>query len=625
MVWITDADSKCTYLSKQWYDFTGRTPEQDLGYGWLENIHPDDLPETARVYKNAVENKGPLNVDYRLRRQDGVYRWTVDLGYPRFSKTGEFTGYIGTVTDIHEKLVAERELKTLQERFQRSTAATDLGVWYCDLPFDELIWNREVKNHFFLSPDARVDIKLFYELIHPEDREMTRAAIEDSNLNHTPYDIVYRTVDPRNQKRVKYIRAMGWTDYDKSGAPIHFDGVTLDITQSKINEENLKQSRDAAQAASVAKTSFLTNMSHEIRTPLGAILGFAELLKEKALPDTERDRFVEIITRNGKALTSIIDDILDLAKVEAGKLETEKIAFRLQDLASDIVDLFRERCKEKGILLKLAEPENLPALVLSDPIRLRQILINLIGNAVKFTDAGRVTVAMRSIHVGSQLQIEIKVADTGIGISEEARERLFQAFSQADNSTTRKFGGTGLGLALSQRLAKALGGEITVSNNPDSTGSVFALKFFNGNAADVKAVLPAESVPASPSPSAALPLVGTQVLLADDSVDNQLLIKRILKKNGASVEVANNGTEALALGLTGSFDIILMDVQMPEMDGYQATRELRKAGYMKPIVALTAHAMSEERARTKAAGCDVHLTKPIDPSELIATIRSLQT
>ncbi|RYZ65064.1 MAG: PAS domain S-box protein, partial [Proteobacteria bacterium] len=228
MIWMTDAESRCIYLSRRWYEFTGRTPEQDLGLGWLDNIHPDDLPETARVYAHAVENKGPLKVDYRLRDHEGKYHWAIDLGYPRFDSHGEFLGYIGTVTDIHERIAAQNELKRIQTRFERSAEATGLGIWYCDLPFDELMWNTQVKSHFWLAPDARVTIETFYERIHPEDREPTRLAIEESIGHKKHYDIIYRTTNAANPSELKHIRAVGWTDYDSDGSPRRFDGLTLD-------------------------------------------------------------------------------------------------------------------------------------------------------------------------------------------------------------------------------------------------------------------------------------------------------------------------------------------------------------------------------------------------------------
>lgn len=622
MIWITDEHSQCTYLSQQWYEFTGRSAEQDLGVGWLENIHPDDLAETAKVYAYAVSNRGPLRVDYRLRKKSGEYRWAIDLGYPRFSSEGIFVGYIGTVTDVHDRLLVERELTQTQVRFAKSAEATDLGVWYCDLPFDELMWNKEVKNHFFLPPDARVNIELFYDHIHVADREMTRSAIQFSIDNHTPYDIIFRTVNPKRSTEVKYIRAVGWTDYDRLGMPIRFDGITLDVTREKIVQEELKEAKRQADNANEAKSAFLANMSHEIRTPLGAILGFSDLLRDKNLSAEDREQFLDTISRNGKAVTRLIDDILDLAKVESGKLEVENVEFAFVDLIQEVIDLFYDQTQNKGIFLELILKDLVPSRICSDPTRLRQILINLIGNAVKFTDKGGVKVVISSEYkANNRIAISLTVIDTGVGIPQEHRDRLFQPFMQADNTTTRKYGGTGLGLVLSSRLASALGGSIALEKfSSTKSGCTFTVNFTATGPSVMQVRTEALNKLDLKGPPGKLRLSGVKILVADDSPDNQLLVRRVLTKNGAQVETVNNGLEAFRICMKEHYDLVLMDIHMPEMDGYQATRSLREAGFSKPIIALTAHAMNEERARTREAGCNGHLTKPLNQLELIETI-----
>jgi CheY-like chemotaxis protein/nitrogen-specific signal transduction histidine kinase len=397
----------------------------------------------------------------------------------------------------------------------------------------------------------------------------------------------------------------------------------FDISERKSAALELLAAKEVADRANQTKSSFLANMSHEIRTPLGAILGFTDLLKEANLDPAERQQFLDTISRNRKALTRIIDDILDLAKVESGKLEIEKIEFSFHDLIEDVMDLFRERTRSKGIYLRAHTSRKISTNIISDPTRLRQILINIVGNAVKFTESGGVSLEVEAIDDGrDELEFRVHVCDTGIGISEEEQGRLFQPFMQADNSTSRKFGGSGLGLALSKRLAYALGGDVGVTTNSPNPGSTFTVSFM--------ARIPKKSVvesavsvrPKLGSGSAHL-LDGIRVLFAEDSKDNQFLITRMLTRFGAIVETADNGIQATRAGITGDFDIILMDIQMPEMDGYEATRVLREAGFKKPIIALTAHAMAEERARTKAAGCDGHLTKPLNLGEIIDTIQGL--
>ena len=396
----------------------------------------------------------------------------------------------------------------------------------------------------------------------------------------------------------------------------------FEISSKAIQAKYFEEAKIEAERSNQAKSAFLANMSHEIRTPLGAILGFTDLLKEPDLSNEDRNQFLDTITRNGKALTKIIDDILDLAKVESGKLDVENIDLSIFSLIDDVMDVFRERTKAKGIFLRSQFDKNTPARILSDPTRIRQILINVVGNAIKFTEVGGVIIDVRTGQsAGLKTQFIISVKDTGVGISDEEKIRLFQPFMQADNSTTRKYGGTGLGLALSKRLAVALGGDIAIENRVSETGTTFTFTFL--------AMLSELNVQKSKKIDADayrtrnenLPLDGIRVLLADDSIDNRVLVEIMLGKEGASVESATNGLEAFRMGMNGTYDVILMDIQMPVMDGYEATRSLREAGYRKPIVALTAHAMAEERARTLAAGCNGHLTKPLNQLQLIETVR----
>lgn len=622
LIWITDENSKCTYLSRQWYTFTGRTAEQDLGYGWTENVHPDDRAATEEMYFNAVKGKGPLRIDYRLRRHDGQYRWAVDLGNPRFTPDGRFVGYVGTVIDIHDRVIAENNLKAVTERFAKSSKAIELGVWYCDLPFNVLQWNEEVKKHFFLPPDAHVTIDTFYQLMHPDDREPTRLAIERSIKGMAPYDIHYRTCNPKNPCEFKWIRAVGWTDYAADGTPIRFDGISLDETDEFARREELVRARDEAERANELKSAFLANMSHEIRTPLGAMIGFSELLRDSTLTDQQRSDYVDTLIRNGENLTVIINDILDLSKVEAGHLSLEYAETHPKIIAEDVINLLRVKAKEKNLEMELKIEESTPKKIISDPIRVRQILFNLVGNAIKFTPSGKVTIRTYASKTPQNSDaICFEVMDTGIGIPESHHEKVFEMFVQADGSTTRRFGGTGLGLALSRSLARTLGGDVQVTQSTPGAGSTFQVIIEDRPDKKTaqkkeKSVNRTQSKKSDQQPS----LLGVKVLVVDDATDNLFLITRYLSKQGAEVEQAENGVIGIQKALAGDFDIILMDIQMPEMDGYTATRELRAAGFTRPIVALTAHAMSEVRDKVLEVGANVHLPKPINFKELINTI-----
>ena len=386
---------------------------------------------------------------------------------------------------------------------------------------------------------------------------------------------------------------------------------------------------------SKAKTEFLANMSHEIRTPMTAILGFADvLLVEEGIETAPPERIdaLQTIKRNGEHLLEIINDILDLSKIEASCLAVERIRFSPAKIVADVVSLMRIRSEAKHLDLHVAYCGLIPETIESDPTRLRQILINLVGNAIKFTDEGRVDIRVRLCDTNAdQRPIEFAVVDTGMGMTNEQVSRLFRPFTQADASTTRKFGGSGLGLSITKRLAEMLGGQITAESEA-GVGSKFTATIATGSLSGVQLI-----EPSAPRPPHLVPKSGAEsqksalncrILLAEDGVDNQRLISFVLKKAGADVSIVDNGQAAMERALEAraaghSFDVILMDIQMPIMDGYSATARLRAEGYGGAIVGLTAHTMSGDREKCLAAGCDEYAVKPIDRAKLVAMISEL--
>jgi PAS domain S-box-containing protein len=402
-----------------------------------------------------------------------------------------------------------------------------------------------------------------------------------------------------------------------------------DITERRQAAAALEQARDAAQAANLAKSRFLANMSHEIRTPMTAILGFADLLQDPHATDDNRNLWIETVRRNGNHLLSIINDILDVSKIEAGQMTIEQISFQFQPTIDNLIQTMRERAAAKGLTLTVHSHTNVPDVIHTDPTRFRQILFNLLSNAVKFTEEGGVKVVFRMGQFANKSTTTdrllcVDITDTGIGLASHQRDRLFQPFTQGDTSTTRKFGGTGLGLAITKRLAQMLGGDVQVSST-EGKGSTFTVSLQVSPPADAPIQFPQDQ---SPPPEAAptdIPiLAGLRILLAEDGEDNQELINLHLTFAGAQVTLAENGKQACTAALTAlntgqPFDLILMDMQMPEMDGYEATTHLRSKGYTNPIVALTAHVMSGDKEKCIAAGCDDFLGKPIDPATLLST------
>ncbi|MCA9040015.1 MAG: ammonium transporter [Planctomycetaceae bacterium] len=405
------------------------------------------------------------------------------------------------------------------------------------------------------------------------------------------------------------------------------------LTDLTKREVMLSKAKEAAEAAAQSKTEFLANMSHEIRTPMTAILGYTELLKDEieTQPDAENQLdAIETIQKNGDHLLTIINDILDLSKLEAGKMTIEQVPCSPHQLLRDVIELMEVKATAKQIKLIHNQENLLPEIINSDPTRLRQILVNLIGNAIKFTEVGNVTVKAQMSSTTSNL-LEIEVTDTGIGMTEEQAHGLFMPFIQADTSMTRKFGGTGLGLSISKRLAEMLGGDIEIVRTKADEGSTFRVSIDVGTH-DPSSLISWDKSKTKAEPSTEITPIPENisasefnVLLAEDGLDNQRLISFLLKKEGAEVTLAQNGYEAFEKGIgrlkTGKhYDLILMDMQMPVLDGYEATAKLREAGYKAPIIALTAHAMNGDREKCLEAGCDDFLTKPLEKEKFIETI-----
>ncbi len=398
-----------------------------------------------------------------------------------------------------------------------------------------------------------------------------------------------------------------------------------DVTPLEEAKEQLESSQQAAEAANVAKSEFLANMSHEIRTPMNSILGFAEILRRGFDDDPDqKQEYLNIIHSSGQHLLDLINDILDLSKVESGHIELEHVPCRPHEIANDVINVFRVKCQDKSLSLTLNIEDRIPETIIGDPTRIRQILTNLVGNAIKFTDQGGVSICAR--YDDSQQALEFDVVDSGIGISEDKLQKIFDPFSQADSSTTRKFGGTGLGLSISRKLTRLMGGELTATSVVGE-GTTFTATFSVKPAADTAFIdnktAHASIKQLSHAKGQIVELPPGRVLLVEDGASNRKLIELILRRAGCQVDSAENGAIGIDMAFHGDYDVILMDMQMPVMDGFTATKKLREAGFDLPIVAMTANAMKEDEELCIQTGCSHFIPKPVDMDLLVSRMAEL--
>lgn len=623
-VLVVDRNKSVAFLNPVAEQMTGWKLAEARGRS-MEEVFKIVNEETRKPTENPVERVfregrvvGLANHTVLIAR-DGKESMIEDSAAP-IVMAGENnpTGVVLVFRDVTSKYQAEAKIKESEERLQLALSSAKMGTFHVNLKTNKVTTSPELAKILGLDEYTDNVFDSIDKMIHPEDREKTNRLFKEAVEKQIPYENEYRII--QKSGLVKWIMSRATVVLDENGKPVAFSGVTVDIDDLKKTEEELRKAKEEAERANELKSAFLANMSHEIRTPLGAMIGFADLLRDPGLSSGDRENYTEILARNGESLSIIINDILDLSKVEAGQLSLELTHFNPRHIAEDVVSLLRVKAREKDLSFDFVCEESAPQDLVSDPLRIRQILLNIVGNAIKFTQYGTVRIKCFGCKTDDgRSAVCYEVEDTGIGIPEAQKEKVFETFVQADGSMTRRFGGTGLGLALSKRLAVALGGDITITASHPNKGSTFLITI-EDQPSKVNTASGPERVKRQDREIAPNALAGLRILVVDDSPDNRQLIWRYLTKQGASVDTAENGLLGYRQAVSGNYDIVLMDIQMPEMDGYTATHKLRQAGYRKPIIALTAHAMSDVRQRCLNVGCNTHLPKPINPNELIGTI-----
>lgn len=633
-IWGVSELGAITFVNTASIEMFGFTEEEMIGKNVHDLVHhtkADGSPYPAHECPNFETFKRGEQlylVDEVLWRKDGTPIFCDYRSTPIFDN-GRMTGAVVTFSDTTERKRAIDERKKLQTENEDAKRLVEierakLANIFEQAPFPLVAF--EGPDHRFLFTNAVYRKQFIGEQNHVGRKLDTLLPQLRAQGFGKELDNVYQTgktfvgsewafefVDPNGTPLKRYYNFVFEPLKQPTGAVSGVLAAIADVTEQVLSRKVVEKAKEEAEAANAAKSAFLANMSHEIRTPLGAIMGFVDLIKNENIPRAELEDYLSVIDRNSNQLLRIIDDILDLSKVEAGMLIVEQVEFSLVELLTDFASLMRFRARDKGIMFDVKARTELPEFIVSDPTRIKQILANIVGNAIKFTEQGRVDLFVSY----EESVLEFEVRDTGRGISAEQERGLFQPFSQGDVSVTRKFGGTGLGLVLTRRLSELLGGSFLLKESAVGKGSTFVSRVkveLPRNAQLVKA-LGYATAPDRGNPITGR-LQGMNILVVEDSPDNQALISILLSKAGAAVEIADDGEAGIEAALGSEFDVVLMDVQMPRMDGISAIRVLRERGYKKPVIALTAHAMKEERERCIDAGYTDFLSKPIQREAL---------
>jgi len=623
--WMMNATgTEILYISPAYEEIWGRSCKSlfESPMDWMEAIHPDDRELAHETFTRQLQGEH-IDSEYRIRTPDGQERWIRDRAVPVRDQSGEVTRIAGIAEDITERKQSEILLRCTAERLMLATRAGGIGIWSNDLVHNMLEWDDQMFRLFGVSQDQFGGVyEAFLAGVHPEDRERVHQRYEAAMRGEEEFDCEFRVVWPDGSHH--NLHSLALLKRDGAGNAIGLVGTSWDITTQthaaeellasnhRLGSETSRANQLAIEAvqANAAKSDFLANMSHEIRTPINGVIGMTGLLLETDLTGEQR-RYAEIARASGESLLQLINDILDFSKMEAKKLELENIDFDLRILLDNLSSILSVTARSKGIELLCDADSTVPVQLRGDPGRLRQILTNLVGNAIKFTEKGQVVVHIVLEEEGeSDCLLRLSVRDTGIGIPEDKLSLLFNKFSQVEASTTRIYGGTGLGLAISKQLAEMMGGSVGVTSKVGKGSEFwFTVRLERSSGLD-------DQSEGALSESYSTAYLDGRILIAEDNSTNREVAMGMLRKLGLRADAVANGAEAVHALESIPYDLVLMDMRMPVMDGIEATKQIRNPqsavlNHDIPIIALTANAMQSDRERCLAVGMNDFVSKPI--------------
>lgn len=624
LIYIANKEGHIVHVNEAFAKFSKKA-ENDLqdpsGLGWLKNVHPDDIPKTIKRWTHSLETEAPYENVYRLLDAQGVYRWMITRAL-RTDIFGDGYAWIGTCTEITEQMELTEKLAGQKNLLSTILNQLPVAVVIAESPTGKIVFINEMMGSifqkelpFFENSKEYGELVAFHsngKRFQAEDWPLSRSLLKKETIKKEIVEIL------RGDTTSGLISVSSTPVYDTKGDTIAAIMICEDIQDKIIMEKEKLEALNAAQTAMEAnkmKSAFLANMSHDIRTPMNGILGCTQLLQDTPLNPEQRN-YIDIIVDCGRVLIALINDILDLSKIEAGRMELEYIPFPLENMLDGLRQIANASLMTTGKSLKITGTKiNLPKYIKGDRRRIEQILQNLVSNAIKFTpEDGHIWIhALATYDNARRIQFRCSVTDDGIGIDEKVQQRLFSPFVQADTSTTRKYGGTGLGLSICRDLVGLMGGKIWVESKLGQ-GSTFSF------------VIPLEVATEDEIPQEEknayvanqVEREETRILLAEDNKVNAILAKKILQgEHYVDIDWAKNGMETVQMFMAKPYDIILMDCQMPVMDGFEASRKIRETGTKIPIIAFTASVLKEEQVKCKESGMDDIVLKPFDKMALL--------